>query len=101
MDAWGRRTAVRRSAKPIDTPIELVTQPGVVEDAGWCGSYDVDLQHVPEIPAGELPLSCWAEGRGASWWRATPTGACTYAEQSYWAEFTCGGTPPAWNCPGT
>lgn len=101
VDEWGRRTAVRRSARPIETPIELVTRPEVIEDAAWCGSYDVDVRYVSEIPAGEVPLSCWAGGLGASWWRMSTTGVCAYAEESYWADFTCGGTAPAWNCPGT
>jgi hypothetical protein len=103
VDAYGRRVSVHRRAEPIETtPIELVSRPGIEEAAFWCRMYDVDMTYVADLPAGEVPTSCWSENLATQWWRSTSFLPCTFREQRYDANFTCAGTTPPWSslCPG-
>lgn len=103
VDAYGRRVSVHRRAEPIETtPIELVSRPGIEDEAVWCRMYDVDMTYVAALPEGEVPLACSPDGLAAQWWRSTSFLPCTFREQRYEADFACATTTPPWSslCPG-
>jgi hypothetical protein len=101
VDAYGRRVSVSRHAASIDTPVELVSRPGVEESMIWCSGYDVDVTYLPALPAGEVPTTCWSGNLATDWYRDTTVAPCTLTEERYLADFTCATTTPPWSasCP--
>ncbi len=103
VDAYGRRVSVSRHAASIDTPVELVSRPGIEASMIWCSGFEVDSTYLPALPDGEVPTSCWAGNLAADWYRYTTVAPCTQVEDRYQAVFTCAATTPPWSslCPGT